>query len=200
MKILALIGSPRKQGNTDIMADEVLRGAKESEIETGKIYLDDFWIRPVSEVCDKTWERDDPRKDDDFPKILAEFLDSDIVIFSSPVYWHGISAQLKCFNDRLSSYFRRPPYAKRFNGKGYIVLCAYGRSEPVHGQLVTDSMKLTVESLRGYYLGDVCADLTYEKGIVRHKPDIMKSCYELGKKAGSLLKKCREEVKMDVTV
>lgn len=45
MKILALIGSPRKQGNTDIMADEVLEGAKSMGTVASKIYLDEHYVR-----------------------------------------------------------------------------------------------------------------------------------------------------------
>ena len=86
-QILALIGSPRKQGNTDIMADEVLEGAKSVGATGAKIYLDDHWVRPIGDVVDNTRERDDPRKDDDFPALLERFLAADIVVWSTPVYW-----------------------------------------------------------------------------------------------------------------
>lgn len=183
MKALALIGSPRKNGNTDIMADEVLRGVFDAGSTVCKIYLDDYNIRPIAEVCDRSPERQDTRLDDDFPGLLDIFLDSDIIIISTPVYWQGLSAQLKCFLDRMSSYWRRPPYAQRFNGKGYIVLCAYGRPEKIHGTWITEPTKLTVETLRGYYLGDVCAPDTYQKGKVRQYPDIIEACYKIGYEA-----------------
>ena len=70
LRIMALIGSPRKQGNTDIMADEVLRGARDSGGVTSKVYLDDYHVRPIGEVCDNSRMRDDPRSDDDFPGLL----------------------------------------------------------------------------------------------------------------------------------
>ena len=181
MKYLALIGSPRKNGNTDIMADEVLRGASDAGCSVEKIYLDDYKIRPIADVGDcKTSERIDARSDDDFPGLLEKFLDSDVIVISSPVYWQGLSAQLKCFIDRLSSYFRRPPYAQRFDGKGYIVVCAYGRAEKDHGKWVTEPTKVTVEMLRGHYLGDVCASNVQKKGDVRQYPDIIEACYKLG--------------------
>ena len=108
MKVLTLIGSPRKQGNCDILADEVLRGAQEAGAETEKVYLDDLRIRPIAEVIDVSSEREDSRNDDDLPGVLERFLDADIAVIASPVYWLGVSAQMKCFIDRLSSYFRRP--------------------------------------------------------------------------------------------
>jgi multimeric flavodoxin WrbA len=97
MEVLALIGSPRKGGNTDIMADELLRGAGRAGAATSKIYLDDHLVRPIGEVCDNSREREDPRSDDDFPALLERFLSADVVVWSTPVYWQGPSAQMKCF-------------------------------------------------------------------------------------------------------
>ena len=115
MRIVALIGSPRKGGNSDILADKVLQGARDAGADVSKVYLDDKKIRPIAEVGDFTSERLDTRDNDDFTEVLESFLDADLVVFSSPVYWQGVSAQLKCYIDRLSSYFKRPPYAERFD-------------------------------------------------------------------------------------
>ena len=90
------------------MADEVLEGAKAMGAATSKIYLDDYVIRPIAEVADNTRRRDDPRRDDDFPHLLERFLSADVIIWSTPVYWEGRSAQMKCFLDRMSSYFNHP--------------------------------------------------------------------------------------------
>ena len=183
MKVIALLGSPRRNGNTDIMAEEVLRGCREAGAETDVIAIDNYLVRAIAEVGDKSSERDDPRSDDDFPSLLEKFLSANVVIWSTPVYWAGLSGQLKCFFDRMSSYFNREPYKTRFIGKGHIILCAYGRNEAVHGEFVTEPMKLVVDVLHGEYLGDVCSPSTYPKGSVKRKTEILKACYELGIKA-----------------
>jgi multimeric flavodoxin WrbA len=180
-QILALIGSPRKQGNTDLMADEVLEGAGSVGATTDKIYLDDYWVRPIGDVVDNSRKRDDPRKDDDFPALLERFLAADIVVWSTPVYWHGVSGQMKCFLDRMSSYFNHPDYRDRFRGKGHVVVCAYGRPEAQQGQWVIEPMKVTVELLHGTYLGDVHASI-YQKGRVRETPEVLTACRQLGMK------------------
>jgi NAD(P)H-dependent FMN reductase len=184
--VLALIASPRKNGNTDIMADHLLAGARAAGATTSKIYLDDYYVRPIAEVADDSRHRDDPRQDDDFPALLERFLDADIVIWATPVYWQGPSAQMKCFLDRMSSYFNRAEYLSRFKGKGHIVLCAFGRPEPEHGDWIAKPMKLTVEVLRGRYLGDVCASV-YPKGQVKRMPDILDACRNLGMHAVRIL-------------
>jgi multimeric flavodoxin WrbA len=180
--ILALIGSPRKHGNTDIMADHVLQGAAALGAHTSKIYLDDHHVRPIAEVADNSRERDDPRRDDDFPGLLGRFLAADIVVWSTPVYWQGVSAQMKCFLDRMSSYFNHPAYRERFRGKGHVVVCAYGRPEARNGEWVTEPMKLTAKVLHGTYIGDVHASI-YEKGRVREMPEVLAACRELGASA-----------------
>lgn len=183
MKVLALIGSPRKGGNSDILADEVLNGARQAGGDTKKIYLDDFFIRPIGEVADNSRVRDDARADDDFLKILDVFLDSEIVIWSTPIYWAGVSAQMKCFIDRLSSYFNNPHYANRFTRKGHIFLCTFGRADKDYSNMVTEPMKSTIETLRGIYLGDISVPSCYQKGKIRERYEILKQAIELGKNA-----------------
>ena len=86
MEVLALCGSPRKYGNTDIMADAVLDGARAAGATTDKFYLDDYRVRRIGEVADNSRQRDDPRRDDDLPQLLERFLSADIVIWATPVY------------------------------------------------------------------------------------------------------------------
>lgn len=51
MKVLGVVGSPRKEGNTDILVEETLRGAKEAGRETEKVFLNDLRISPCQSVC-----------------------------------------------------------------------------------------------------------------------------------------------------
>jgi ribosomal protein S18 acetylase RimI-like enzyme len=101
------------------------------------------------------------------------------VVLASPVYWQGVSAQMKCFLDRLSSYFNRPSHADRFAGKGYVVVTTFGRKEAEHGQWVTEPLKVSVAVLRGRYLGDVAVSV-YQKGKVREMPAELRRARDLG--------------------
>lgn len=185
MRVLALAGSPRKGGNTDVLADECLRGGQQAGADVEKVYLDDLNIGPIGDVGEvRTYERVDVRSDDDFPKLLERFLDADIVVIASPVYWFGVSAQTKCFIDRLSCYFRVPPYANRFDGKGYVILCSWGADRPNHGKSITEPLKGCVEVLRGEYLGDFgVREPSPKKGMTRQNAAAMQSAFELGQNA-----------------
>jgi len=105
MKAIALLGSPRKEGNTDLLATEVLRACREQGCQVEKIYLDDLNIRPIGPMVDDFKQRRDDRADDDWPATAAKLMAADIVIWASPVYWQGVTAQMKCFVDRLSTRY-----------------------------------------------------------------------------------------------
>lgn len=182
MKVLALIGSPRKDGNSSILADEVLFGSKEKGAHIKKIFLDDYLIKPIGEVTDNTRKRMDPRKDDDYFLILQQFLESDIIIWSTPVYWFGVSGQMKCFIDRLSSYFNIETFRDKFTNKGHVVLCTYGSNEKKHGDWVIKPMKEMIKIIRGRFLGEITVDSCYEKGKIREKSEVLKMARDLGRR------------------
>ena len=183
MRILILAGSPRKGGNTDILADEFARGARDAGAEVEKVYLDDHLVRPIGDVTDVPSKRTDPRADDDFPRIFEKFVAAGAVVFVSPVYWQGVSGQMKCFLDRLSCYIKRPEYEKALTGKPYAVITAYGA--PGEGRWVTEPLKVSIEWLGGRYAGDVDV-VAYRRGEVKDNPVALKAAYELGAKMAGL--------------
>ena len=141
MKALALIGSPRKGGNTDMLADEFLRGAREAGAGIEKVYLDDLHIRPIAEVGYDMAARVDLRADDDFLPLLKRFLAADLVAIASPVYYQSVSAQMKCFVDRWSAYVGQGWFKEGFAGKGFVALCPHAAPEPEQGELVAAQVK-----------------------------------------------------------
>ena len=95
----------------------------------------------------------------------------------------------RCFIDRFSSYFNNPRYADKFDGKGHIILCTFGSDDYEHGYFITKPMKLTIQVLRGKYIGDICVSSCYQKGKILEKKEILIQAYELGKKAIKLIEK-----------
>ena len=186
MKALALLGSPRKGGNSDTLAEEFLKGAKEEGAETEKVYLDDFHIRPIGEVADTPAERVDTRADDDFLKVFEKFLAADVVCFASPVYWQGVTAQLKCFIDRFSAYAMKPQYRETIRGKVYAVIATFaGKGE---GHWVLDSLRASVDFIGGKYAGEVSVQAR-EKGAVKSDAAAISAARALGRKAVSSMGK-----------
>ncbi len=101
MKILALIGSPRKGGNTDILVDQILKGAKTKSHTSEKLYLYRYKIFPCADCrkC-KKGEHVCPIKDG-MQRIYPKIASADAIIFGTPNYFNGPTGQMKLFFDRM---------------------------------------------------------------------------------------------------
>ena len=100
MKVLAINGSPRKNGNTQLMIEEAAKPLRRAKIVVESVSVRDYKVMPCNacEVCyEKPWNC--PIKDDAL-KILRRMADADGHIIASPVYGAGVTAQLKALLDR----------------------------------------------------------------------------------------------------
>ncbi len=125
MKVLVIMGSPRK-GNTYRAVrkiEEVMRSKGDVEFEY--LMLKDVNLSQCCGCfsCFEKGEEHCPFKDD-APLIEQKMHDADGVIFATPVYGMGVSAQMKTFIDRLSYIFHRP----RFFDKKALLLSTAGAS------------------------------------------------------------------------
>ncbi len=102
MKIVAIVGSPRLKGNTNYLVDRALEEAAGLGVDTEKILLSEYDVRPClgHDNCASYKACLQP---DDTGWILDKFREADGVILATPVYWYNISAQMKAFIDR--NYF-----------------------------------------------------------------------------------------------
>jgi multimeric flavodoxin WrbA len=105
MKVLGIVCSPRKNGNTEILVKEALDSAHKLGAETEMIKVSDVNITPCDgcETCEITGEC---KIEDDMQGIYTKLLQSDGIILGSPVYWWGVTAQAKIIIDR-TFVFRR---------------------------------------------------------------------------------------------
>ncbi|HEY8899015.1 MAG TPA: flavodoxin family protein [Chthoniobacterales bacterium] len=105
-KLLVLVGSPRRTGNSAALAAAVQRGAESTGASVATRFLDDH-IGSFLRDC-RTCRRADGECsiDDGFRRLfLEDFLPANGVVFCSPVYWYGLSAQTKAFFDRTFCYY-----------------------------------------------------------------------------------------------
>ncbi|GGH37525.1 flavodoxin family protein [Paenibacillus segetis] len=118
MSIAVLHGSTRDGGNTEGLAQLVLDGIPHTEIK-----LRDKKILPIHDQRHDEGGFD--AVDDDYDEIIREVLKHDVLVFTSPVYWYGISGTLKNFIDRWSQSLRDSSYD--FKGtiaqkKAYVIV------------------------------------------------------------------------------
>lgn len=102
MKILAISGSPRLNGNTNYLVDQSLQGASELGAATEKVILSELRLSPCigHENCGS--QKECLQKDDGI-ELLNKFCEADGLILASPVYYYDVTAWMKIFIDR--NYF-----------------------------------------------------------------------------------------------
>ena len=118
MRIVALMGSPRRNGSTAMLVNEVLKGAEERGAQTNIYYLNELNIN-WCQSCNKCVN--EPTVScaiqDDVNKILADISESDGVIFGTPIYMSTMSGQIKTMLDRLRPFTRQDDSSKMKPGK-----------------------------------------------------------------------------------
>ncbi len=182
MKVVALMGSPRKGGNTDLLTDEFFAGAQSEGAECEKIRLDDLNIRPVAALGDEWKMRVDLRADDDARWVLDRVAEADIVVFASPVYWQGVTAQMKCLVDRFSAYYMADWLREGMRGSGFFVITAYGDPAEDESHWITEPVKVWARGFKAKYLGQVAAAVA-PWGAVAQMADVLEQARQAGAEA-----------------
>lgn len=171
--ILVLSGSPRIQGNSDILCDEFIRGAKEKDCNVEKVCLNNLKIEwcQACYACKKTGKC---CKNDDMAEVLEKIIDAEVIVLSTPVYFYSMSGQMKTFIDRTLPLYYREMKAKDF----YFIVTA---AEDKHAiERAVESLKGFTDCVKGANIkGIVYGGGVYEKGAVRNSEN-MKKAYVMG--------------------
>ncbi|WP_371367499.1 hypothetical protein SRRS_14170 [Sporomusa rhizae] len=122
MKVLGLVASPRKLGNSEILAKEMLASLPD-EVEKMMIRLTDLDIKQCSACYACLPEDKDCVIKDDLGFLLEQIKAVDAVIIATPCYFLGTHTTLKLISDRLISVLQQ---AKEFAGKKCVVAVSYG--------------------------------------------------------------------------
>ncbi|MFX1474974.1 MAG: flavodoxin family protein [Promethearchaeota archaeon] len=98
-RVLGVVGSPRRGGNTDFLVEAVLTGAEKAGALTEKIILNELEIKPC-QACNRCRETGSCVHEDDLPELLEKMQRSQVWVLGTPVYWWGPTSQFKAFVDR----------------------------------------------------------------------------------------------------
>ncbi|NBI08206.1 flavodoxin family protein [Senegalia massiliensis] len=192
MKVLGIIGSPRKNGNTDILVDSVLQGVKEKGFEVEKIYLSDLDFKGciACEGCRKTCKC---VLKDDLEDVYVKSEESDGIVLGSPTYFYNVTWLTKKFLDRLYAYevFDETDRSvwlspNEVNGSKYAVTVSICEQETIENMgFTSDAMNLTLQSVGWRTVESIKALYLYERGEAEAEYELK----ERSKKAGVKLTK-----------
>ncbi len=184
MRVLGIMGSPRIKGNTDLLLDEALRGAQSQGAEVEKIIVDKLNIAPCREYygCVKDGNcviRDD--MDGIYPKLL----DADRVIVASPMFFYGLTSQIKALIDRCQALCARkyilkqtPPDSGR---KGAFIAVGATRGKQLFdGSVLT--VKYFFQSIGIKYVDELLVRGVDKRGEIREHPTALSDAFELGRR------------------
>lgn len=181
MRVIAFVGSPRRGGNSDQLAEALLAGAAEAGHETEKIYLADHALTPIDAVYGSEDNWTDSRQDV-ADALLDRLLAADVVILASPIYWFSISGLLKLFVDRFALYQRDGRRLMDLTpGKRLVVALSCADPEPGYLELVLGPLRQAAKWLRMEWAGQVVASDVADPGDLRAKPEVLAEAKELGR-------------------
>jgi len=185
-KILVLLGSPRKKGNSTTLAQKIIAGAQSAGATVETIYLHGQDIAPCHACygCLKP-DNDSCVIDDDMQPIYPKLIEADAWVIASPVYWFTMSAQTKLFMDRCFSLFNNNKEA--LAGKRIAIAMSYGDSDPFNSGCV-NALRTFQDAYR--YVGANIVGMVYgsaeKPGGIESNQALMDEAEALGKKlAGS---------------
>jgi multimeric flavodoxin WrbA len=185
MKVLGLFGSPRRGGNTDLLLEEMLKGAEGEGAKIERIFISQLKFSPCIEChgCDETGEC---VLNDDMEKVYPKLLEADWIILASPIFFYGVPAWTKALIDRSQSLWVRkhrlkmPPDKSGRARQGFFI--SVGATK---GTRLFDGAMLTVKYFFDAIGVDFAGELLFkgveEKGDIRSHPTALREAFEAGK-------------------
>lgn len=177
--ILAVVGSPRRNGNTHILVSKIAEGAKANGAEVDELFLSDFTIREC-DGCHVCWKMQECSKSDDMLTIYPKIIRSDVIIFGTPVYWYGPTALMKGFIDRFV-YFNCPKNREKIKGKSAVIAIPFEEENEETVRPVVEFFQKCLDYLQMNLVGQVIAPGVTTRGEVRQKEKYLQQAYDLGK-------------------
>ncbi len=190
-KLLGLVGSPRKDGNTDVLVDEALAAFREfprefpqEKGETEKVFLSSLQIDPcrgyfsckhgkgLDSVCAQR---------DDMTGLYQKMFEADALLWATPVYMWSPTAQMKLFLDRLFPLgdYQKTRWRCALKGKPIGLIIVYAETDPLDsGVFQTRDILEVVAKSSGGSVAFVIHSTVGEKGSAREDTELLRRVRE----------------------
>ena len=174
MKVLALVGSPRQGGNTDLLVERLLNGAKTKGHETEKLYLYDYNISLCTD-CRNCKKGDYVCCINDEMLTFYDAMESaDVIVFGTPIYWYGPTAKMKMLIDRMRPFVEN----KKLEGKRAVIV-----SPAAEGPVACEPMLEMFERMFAYIKVELAGTVfgkAYNKCDISKDTAALDKAYSLG--------------------
>jgi len=185
MKTIAFLGSPRKDGNTELLLNEAVRGVESAGGSVRIFRLNLMKLKPCQD-CGGCEETGICILNDDMTGIYQEIRSADRIILASPVFFFALSAQSKIMIDRCQSfwcekYLLKKPLPEGPQGRKGLLLLVGGMKKEVGiecGNATAKAFFRTISVSEHNVLGFLGVDA---KGAINDHPTALKEAFEAGK-------------------
>jgi multimeric flavodoxin WrbA len=183
MKVLGIMGSPRRQGNTELLLEKAMEGAVEAGAEVEKVLVSKLKISPCLEIyaC---------RKDgncairDDMQLLYKKLLEADHIIFASPIFFYGVTSQAKAIIDRCQALWVRRHVLGMSNEDKRVRRGVFISVGATRGKKLFDGAVLTVkyffDAVGVKYSGDLLVRGIDNKCQIEENPAALEDAFRLG--------------------
>lgn len=174
MKILLLTGSPRKNGNSSTLAEHFIKGAEEAGHEVTRFDAALKNVHPCI-ACNKCGMNGHCVFKDDFEFVREHLIPADLVAFATPMYYFGISSQLKAVIDRFYSINGQIHIPKKS-----VLLLTYANNSRRDESPIVTHYEVLLDYLGWKDAGRIIAPGVWPVGAINHT-QFPEQAYQLGK-------------------
>lgn len=185
MKVIGIVGSPRKNGNTELLTAHTLRAISEEGLDTELIRLAGLEIRPCN-ACMVCREEESCPIEDDLLPIYLKMKEAEGIVLASPVYFGSATAQIKALLDRVG--YISLAHGKPFSGKVGGALVVARRA----GKNFTLAQLTYWFQILGFFIpGSTYWNVAFgrERGDVEHDEEGLRTAWNFGKNMAFLIRK-----------
>lgn len=176
-KVLVLVASPRKGGNSDLLCDQFMCGAAEAGHDVEKIYLMDKRIEHCKACGVCKGNGGQCMQQDDMAEILDKIINADVIVMATPVYFYTMNGRMKTLIDRTYARYTRVSNKEMY----FIITAAVSKKELLERTL--DEFRGFTTCLNGPKIkGVIYGAGAWDMSDIKGSPS-MNQAYEMGKES-----------------
>lgn len=186
-RLLAIAGSPRCDGNTDLLLREVLRGAESQGASVKAIFLRDLCIAPCRH-CDGCLQTGRCVVEDDMQWIHVDLRRADCLALASPIFFMGLTAQTKAMIDRCQALWvikhvlKLSVAANEGKVRRGLFISVGGTRGPKLFEPAMATVKIFFKTLDFTYAGELLYRGIDRKGEIVEHPTALKEAFDAGRR------------------
>ncbi len=180
-KVLILLGSPRKNGNSETIAIHIGKESESMGAHVEYLFIHGMDIKP----CRACWSCQNPDSkgcviQDDMQGVYPRLIEADAWVIATPVHWFNMSTQTKLWMDRCFALVRygANPYKKKIG-----IAISYGDTDPFASGAV-NAIRCFQDAFK--YVGAEIAGIVYgsalKPGEIKKNEEVLKAAEELGRR------------------